>query len=85
MNRILAHLSWPFVALVAIGAAVFIVVALWAPPDVKQWILGPTGLLAAIVGYYLESPRSRSVRLSEVPPGDPPPLSVQPPPDGASS
>jgi hypothetical protein len=83
MDKIKAWLTWQFVALIAIGAALFIVIALWAPTDVRHWILGSGGLLSTIIAYFLESPGSRSVRMNSTPPPPPPSYTPQPPVGGA--
>ena len=67
MERISKILTWQMVAVLGIGGAAFLLIVFYAPPDVRDLLLGANGFIATIVAYYLKSPR-------EVPP--PPPIGL---------
>jgi hypothetical protein len=47
---------WPLVALVAIGAICFTLIALFAPADVRTALFGANGLIMALIAATLRSP-----------------------------
>jgi membrane associated rhomboid family serine protease len=49
--------TWPFVALLIAGGAMFTAIVFYAPADSRELLLGANGLVATIVGYVLRSPR----------------------------
>lgn len=46
----LKQLTWQAVALILGGGVLFTLIAIFAPPDVKQWLLGANGLVFTVLG-----------------------------------
>jgi len=47
---------WPIVVLIAIGAIVFTLISIFAPPGVREALFGANGLVMTLVGLMLRSP-----------------------------
>lgn len=78
----LKAMPWPFAAVLITGGVCFTAILLWGPPDIKVHLVGANGIVWVAVAYFLESPRTRSVRLASerVTPVAPPPADLLPPP-----
>lgn len=53
-------------AVLIAGGASFAAILIWAPPDVKQWLIGANGLIGTVVAYLLTSPRDVQQRTVEL-------------------
>lgn len=53
--------TWPLVALVAVGVAASVAILVFAPPDAQRLLLGTDGLICTLVAYYLRSPKQRAI------------------------
>ncbi len=65
-------ITWPMVAVLGIGAATFVAIALFAEGETRTMLLGANGLVASLVSYWLQSPRERANSLRPPPPSTPP-------------
>lgn len=57
MEKLSKILTWPLVALLVGGGAIFAVIAILAPPDARELLFGANGLAMAVIGYLMRSPR----------------------------
>lgn len=53
------HLTWPLAAVLIAYGGMATAIAIWAPEDVRSSLLATDGLVAAIILYYVRSPRDR--------------------------
>jgi len=56
MDKLKQWLTWQWVALLLGGGALFTLIAIFAPANVQNWLLGGNGLLMTFVAYHLPSP-----------------------------
>jgi hypothetical protein len=66
MEKLKSYITWPIVAVVAVVAASMVAIVLLAPPDVREWLIGANGIVAAIITYYMRSPREPESRLDRM-------------------
>lgn len=48
---------WPFVALLLGGGALFALIAIFAPEEVRTALFGAHGLLFTLIGLWMRSPK----------------------------
>jgi hypothetical protein len=61
MEKFSKFLTWPLVALLLGGGVLFALIAIFAPPDVRELLFGANGLAMAVIGYLMRSPRERAL------------------------
>jgi hypothetical protein len=53
---LLSEGPWPIVVLVAIGAIMFTLIAIFAPPGVRDVLFGANGFIMTLLGALIRSP-----------------------------
>jgi len=56
LEKLKSAVTWPVVALFTSGLAAFVIIALWAPPEVRTALFGAHGLLFTIIAWLMSSP-----------------------------
>lgn len=69
LEKIKTVATWPVVALFVAGLTAFVLIAIFAPPEVRTALFGAHGLLFTILGWLSSSPLSSG---SDSKPPDPP-------------
>lgn len=61
--------NWPAALVIVAGLVAFVLTILFAPPDVREWLLGAEGFVGTVIGIYLRSPADRASTPPEPPSG----------------
>lgn len=60
--------NWPAAAVLIAGGIIFLLIALFAPPDVREWLWGANGLLCTVIALFQRSPGDRRRVRESTPP-----------------
>lgn len=59
--------TWPVAAVVLGAITAFVVIMIFAPPGVRDYLLGANGLVTTLISAYMRSPQDHK-RMSSRPP-----------------
>lgn len=55
-DMFLSEGPWPMIALIAIGAAVFVLISIFAPDNVRTMLFGAHGFVMTVLAILVRSP-----------------------------
>lgn len=62
MNKLKDWITWPVAVVLIAGGLSFTAIALWAPPDAREALLGANSLIWTLIGLYAHQPPAMARR-----------------------